>query len=83
MVPVALKNEDQLFELITSLRGCDVYARRYFYPSLDNVDFLNTDSTICPESQKLSKRIVCLPIYSGLKVDEVEMIAKKVLEVCE
>jgi len=81
--PVALKSENQLVKLMTSLRGCDVYARRYFYPSLDNVDFLNTDSTTCPESQKLSKRIVCLPIYSGLKMEEVEMIAKKVLEVCE
>ena len=30
------------------------------------------------ESRKLAERIVCLPIYSGLKVEQIEMISKKV-----
>ncbi|MCL1479073.1 DegT/DnrJ/EryC1/StrS family aminotransferase [Marinobacter sp. M3C] len=79
--PVALENEAQVVELLSSLRDSGVLARRYFYPSLDSVGSLDAHSTACSESRKLSERIVCLPIYSGLKTEEIEMISKKVLEV--
>ncbi|WP_379865429.1 DegT/DnrJ/EryC1/StrS family aminotransferase [Marinobacter sp. M5B] len=79
--PVALGDEAQVVQLMSSLRDSGVHARRYFYPSLDSVVSLDAQSTVCSESRKLSERIVCLPIYSGLRTEEVEMISKKVLEV--
>lgn len=79
--PVALENKVQVVDLMSSLRDSDVLARRYFYPSLEAVASLDAHSTACAESGKLSERIVCLPIYSGLKTEEIEMISKKVLEV--
>ncbi len=81
--PVALENEGKVIELMSSLRDSGVFARRYFYPSLDSVAALEATSTVCPESRKLAERIVCLPIYSGLKAEEIEMISKKVSEVAE
>lgn len=81
--PAALENEAKVIELMSSLRDSGVLARRYFYPSLDSVSALEATSTTCPESRKLAERIVCLPIYSGLKVEEIEMISKKVLEVAQ
>ena len=81
--PVALENEAKVIELMLSLRDSGVLARRYFYPSLDLVAALEATSTTCSESRKLAGRIVCLPIYSGLKVEQIEMISKKVLGVAQ
>ncbi|WP_029653217.1 DegT/DnrJ/EryC1/StrS family aminotransferase [Marinobacter daepoensis] len=79
--PIALENEVKVIELMSSLRDSGVLARRYFYPSLDSVAVLEATSTACSESRKLSDRIVCLPIYSGLNAEEIEMISRKVSEV--
>lgn len=81
--PVALENEAKVIELMSSLRDSGILARRYFYPSLDSVAALEATSTACSESRKLAERIVCLPIYSGLKFEEIEMISKNVLEVVQ
>lgn len=81
--PVALENEAKVIELMSSLRDSGILARRYFYPSLDSVAALEATSTACSESRKLAERIICLPIYSGLKVEEIEMISKKVSEVAQ
>lgn len=81
--PVALENEGKVIKLMSSLRDSGVLARRYFYPSLESVEALEATSTACSESIKLAERIICLPIYSGLKTEEIEMISKKVLEVAQ
>ncbi|MBK1872195.1 DegT/DnrJ/EryC1/StrS family aminotransferase [Marinobacter sp. 1-3A] len=81
--PAALESEAKVIELMSSLRDSGVLARRYFYPSLDSVAALEATSTACSESRKLAERIVCLPIYSGLKFEEIEMISKKVLKVAQ
>lgn len=81
--PVALENKAKVIELMSSLRDSGVLARRYFYPSLDSVSALEATSTACSESRKLAERIVCLPIYSGLNAEEIEMISKKVSGVAE
>jgi dTDP-4-amino-4,6-dideoxygalactose transaminase len=81
--PIALKDENQLITVMSSLRDCGVLARRYFYPSLESVTCLDACYSDCPESRKLAERIVCLPIYSELRSEELINIAEKVLEVCE
>lgn len=77
--PVALENEAHVVELMALLRDKGVLARRYFYPSLNSVHCLGEMSQVCPESESLSRRIVCLPIYSGLTSKEIETIAMMVL----
>lgn len=81
--PVALRNEDQVLEVMANLRESGIFARRYFYPSLDSVACLRAGGPYCAESAKLAARIVCLPIYSGLGRDEICMISGKVTEVCK
>jgi dTDP-4-amino-4,6-dideoxygalactose transaminase len=82
--PVALKNEEQLTRVMYSLRDAGVMTRRYFYPSLESLGFLSKDVKECPESNKLARRILCLPIYSTLEKADCVMIAGKVLEAaCE
>lgn len=81
--PVAFRDGAELAKVISSLSNSKIIARRYFYPSLESVACLETDSPGCPESQKLAERIACLPIYSGLTKENVASIADAVLEVLE
>jgi dTDP-4-amino-4,6-dideoxygalactose transaminase len=81
--PIALRGEAQLTKVMHSLRDSGVFARRYFYPSLESVTCLGDDFKDCPESRELAERIMCLPIYSGLTTENIISIAEKVIEVCE
>lgn len=71
--PVIFPNEEDLLKAIVDLNEQTVFPRRYFYPSLNTLDFLH-HKTHCPISENISKRIICLPLYHDLKSDEQEKI---------
>lgn len=81
--PVAMQSEAQLQKVMSSLHEAGVSARRYFYPSLESVGCLDACFKGCSESEALAKRILCLPIYSGLASEDVISIAEKIKKVCE
>jgi dTDP-4-amino-4,6-dideoxygalactose transaminase len=63
--PIVLRSENKLLKIERLLNENDIYPRRYFYPSLNNlVDIV--DYQECPVSESLSKRILCLPLYKNL-----------------
>lgn len=72
--PVLFNNEEQLIQVEVALNKMDVFPRRYFYPSLNTLDFVPNVSM--PISESVSKRVMCLPLYVGLKTAEVELITK-------
>ena len=43
----------------------DIGSRRYFYPLLSKMDYVN-DSKNFPIAEKVSNSILCLPMYFGL-----------------
>ncbi|MFC3607419.1 DegT/DnrJ/EryC1/StrS family aminotransferase [Stutzerimonas tarimensis] len=63
--PVALRDESHLLKSRTRLNQREINPRRYFYPSLDTLDYLQPQR---PQwrSRALSQRVLCLPIYPGL-----------------
>ncbi|WP_028239384.1 DegT/DnrJ/EryC1/StrS family aminotransferase [Stutzerimonas azotifigens] len=63
--PLALRDEAQLLCVRAALNGQDINPRRYFYPSLDTLDYLQPQAPQ-PRSRALSDRVLCLPIYPGL-----------------
>ncbi len=69
--PVALADENQLLRCRSQLNGNGINPRRYFYPSLDTLEYLQPQQPQ-PRSRALSRRVLCLPIYPGLsrKVQE-------------
>ncbi|WP_455379893.1 DegT/DnrJ/EryC1/StrS family aminotransferase [Acidihalobacter prosperus] len=71
--PIVLNNESQLLELVSALERIQVMPRRYFYPSLDTVESLEPKE-YCPISRELARRILCLPIYAGLDLNQVKRI---------
>lgn len=64
--PVVFKNEEQLLKVQKALNKKDIFPRRYFYPSLDTLDYIEPKQE-CKISRNISKRILCLPIYAELE----------------
>jgi dTDP-4-amino-4,6-dideoxygalactose transaminase len=70
--PILLESEAKLLEVQQALNEVDIYPRRYFYPSLNTVEF--TKGNAMPISENVASRVMCLPLYAGLTVPELEQI---------
>ena len=71
--PVLFKSEEELLRVNAALNIKHIFARRYFYPSLDTLSYLQSEQVLTT-SRDISKRILCLPLYSGLAVQEQKII---------
>ena len=71
--PVVFKSEEQLLKIEAKLKENDILPRRYFYPSLDTLSYLDSKQ-VCNSSRDIASRILCLPIYPTLKLDDVQKI---------
>ena len=67
--PVLFKNEKELLRIQKSLNQKNIYPRRYFYPSLDTLNYIEPKQFMV-NSRDISRRILCLPLYPELKRDE-------------
>ena len=77
--PVILKNEKETLSIIKKLNENDINPRRYFYPSLNTLEYIK-DRGNCPISEDISRRILCLPLYNGLKEEDILRICKIIKE---
>lgn len=73
--PVVFESEDQLLKVLKALNEQDIFPRRYFYPSLDTLSYIEPKQCMSV-SRDISTRILCLPIYAGLNEDEQAKIIK-------
>lgn len=73
-IPVVLESEKQVIELLNQLKESNIFTRRYFYPSLDCLDIGLASDNEMKVSQDISKRVLCLPIYSSLNSGELFQI---------
>ncbi|RED48381.1 DegT/DnrJ/EryC1/StrS family aminotransferase [Seonamhaeicola aphaedonensis] len=62
--PIIFKNETQLLNVVHALNAADIFPRRYFYPSLDNLPYLKNQH--CQISNQIAASILCLPLYHDL-----------------
>jgi dTDP-4-amino-4,6-dideoxygalactose transaminase len=65
--PVIFESEAQLLETMKRLAAEDIYPRRYFYPSLEALPYI--ESNTCPIAEDIAKRVMCLPLYTTLTND--------------
>lgn len=77
--PVMLENETKVTELKSELSKIGINARRYFHPSLNLLKYLNPSQ--CPVSEDTAKRVLCLPMYQELSVEDVHRISEIVNEI--
>ncbi len=72
--PVVFQNEAQLLAVKQILNFNKISPRRYFYPSLNTLPFLQTRQS-CPISEDISSRVLCLPLYDSLEKQDVLQIS--------
>jgi dTDP-4-amino-4,6-dideoxygalactose transaminase len=70
--PVIFDSEAKLLIVQEALQKEDIIPRRYFYPSLNTINYTNGSSM--PISEYIASRILCLPLYVGLLKIDLERI---------
>lgn len=73
---VLLPSEDALDRTLSQLNEAGVNPRRYFWPSLNRLPYVNAG--VCPISEDVASRALCLPLYPGLNDDDVRQITELV-----
>ena len=63
--PVVLKNTEEREKVQKALNDKQIFPRRYFYPSLDTLNYIEPKQYML-NSRDISSRILCLPLYPEL-----------------
>ncbi len=77
--PIVFKTEEQLLKVQKALNDENILPRRYFYPSLDTLEYIEPKQE-CKISRDISKRILCLPIYAELEKEVQDVVIKTLKE---
>jgi len=80
-VPVLFDSFATRERVYTELKEkCNVFSRRYFYPLLTDFAPYAYAKGTCPIAQDVAARVLTLPTYYGLELDNVKAIAQNILE---
>ena len=79
--PVFFENETILIKVLKHLELNNISLRRYFYPSLNLLEYVNSTDK-CMVSEAISKKVLCLPLYDSLTESEQMLVINKIKEVC-
>jgi dTDP-4-amino-4,6-dideoxygalactose transaminase len=72
--PVVFESEVQLLRSLEALGKENIFPRRYFYPSLNLLPYLERKYS-CPVSEAITLKIACLPLSAAMEERDVEEIA--------
>ena len=75
--PIVFKNEDELLKVLANLNSNRISPRRYFHPSLNSIPFYS--NATLSVSEDISRRILCLPLYFDLSLEEMDYISRIIL----
>lgn len=78
-MPILLDSEARLLKIDKALKENQIYARRYFYPSLNTIKTLG-QYTEMPISESIAQRILCLPSHNNVTTDNMDNIVKIIHE---
>lgn len=70
--PVVFETETQLLAVQKVLNENNIFPRRYFYPSLNTIPYVNGENM--PVSESIASRVMCLPLYKGMLKEDVTRI---------
>lgn len=79
--PIIFDSEKTLMKVQKALTEFKIFPRRYFYPSLNTIEY--TKGKSMPISESIASRILCLPLYVGLKSEDLKKITTLInLNIC-
>jgi len=70
--PIIFENETQLLKTEKALNEHQIMPRRYFYPSLNTINYAKGQAM--PISESIATRILCLPLYMELAEKQLNKI---------
>lgn len=76
--PLVFRSEEELLETLALLKTKGIFPRRYFYPSLNALPYI--DHQDCPVAESVSGRVICLPLFFDLRESEQQQIAAIILQ---
>lgn len=77
--PVLFDTPEMMDKCLSALAVEKIYCRRYFYPSLSNLPYVQ--NTVLPECDKVVEKIMCLPLYHTLTFADLDLITRVILRV--
>ena len=76
-MPVLFDSEKILLRITEKLNAENVFPKRYFYPSLDELSIFH--NAILPVSKSVARTILCLPLYDKLNEEDITKICDVIL----
>ncbi len=70
--PVIFDSESTLLKVQAELNKLSIFPRRYFYPSLNKINYV--DTATMPISEKVSESILCLPLSHSIAESDLATI---------
>jgi dTDP-4-amino-4,6-dideoxygalactose transaminase len=77
--PIVFRSESQVLEVLKRLEAEGIMPRRYFYPSLNTLNYVEYQEM--PVSESVSCRAMCLPLFHDLEKETQDTIVKVITEV--
>ena len=81
-IPIVFNNNSTLNEAITRLNERQIFPRRYFFPSLNKLPYINTEQA-CPVSEDIASRVLCLPTFHDITDETIQEITDVVNEIAD
>lgn len=72
--PIILNSEAELLRVEKKMNDHEIFPRRYFFPSLNTLNYLEYNKM--PVSESISNRILCLPLYYNMDFSDLQLIVK-------
>jgi dTDP-4-amino-4,6-dideoxygalactose transaminase len=76
--PVVFESEQLLLRVRNALNAADICPRRYFYPSLNKLPYV--EKQLMPVAESIAARVLCLPLFHDLSSEQIGQICKIITE---
>jgi dTDP-4-amino-4,6-dideoxygalactose transaminase len=77
--PVIFETEEKLVQVQQELNENKIFPRRYFFPSLNTIEYTNGKSM--PIAESIAIRVMCLPLYHDISKDDIRLITQIINEI--
>lgn len=79
--PVVFRSEAEALAVKDGLETLGIYARRYFHPALNTLNYINLPG-VTPVADQISSSILCLPLYYGLEEHKITQVSTELIRIC-
>ena len=76
---IVMNSESKLLSIKEKLNQLQIFPRRYFYPTLNKLNYVE-QGQVCPVSEDISSRILCLPLSHSINEKDQNIIINTVKE---